>query len=132
MSDPRETELQRQLEQLRSENARLQQENKLLREKLDALARRIFGRSSEQLSENQLLLLWQEAATPGPALGKGSSPEVIETEPAARKKVSKAARRPRVPEDLPVLEVVLVPEAVQAEPAAWQRMGEEVSNQLDY
>jgi transposase len=146
MSDPHVEELQQQIRRLTEENERLLeervqmledrrrlfQENTLLRQKLDALARRIFGRSSEQLNENQVWLLLQEAQAPGPALGKGSSPEVMEAEPPARKKVSAQQRRPRVPENLPVIEEVLVPEEVKAQPAAWRRMGEEISDQLDY
>ena len=42
---------------LTEEVAALRAENKLLREKIDLLIRRIFGRSSEQLDDNQLMLL---------------------------------------------------------------------------
>ena len=75
MSDAREAELLRKLEALKEESRRLHQENELLRQKLDALARRLFGARSEQLDKNQLLLLLQEAEAPGPAVGKGSGPE---------------------------------------------------------
>lgn len=44
---------------LTEENAALRAENKLLREKVDLLIRRIFGRSSEQLDDGQLMLLLQ-------------------------------------------------------------------------
>ena len=44
-------------------------ETKLLRAKLDALSRRIFGKKSEQLSDAQLQLLLQEEVAPGPAEG---------------------------------------------------------------
>ena len=64
MSDPRETELlrvieaQRQrLERQRKEIEQQALEIKILRQKLDALARRIFGKSSEKLNTNQLELL---------------------------------------------------------------------------
>jgi transposase len=63
-------------------------------------------------------------------MGKGSSPEMTEAEPPARKKAQQ--RRMRVPEDLPVVEEVLVPEQVKVQPEAWRRIGEEVSQQLDY
>jgi hypothetical protein len=76
MSDAREAELVNLLEAQEEELRRLRQENELLRQKLGALARRLFGPKSEQLDKNQLLLLLQEAETPGPALGKGSGPEV--------------------------------------------------------
>lgn len=46
-----------------------QVEIRLLRAKLDALARRMFGKKSEQLSSAQLQLLLQEQTAPGPALG---------------------------------------------------------------
>jgi len=41
------------------EVAALRVENKLLREKVDLLIRRIFGRSSEHLDDQQLMLLLQ-------------------------------------------------------------------------
>lgn len=139
MSDSREEQLQEEIRKLTQENVglleeqvRLREEIALLRRKLDALARRIFGRSSETLSEAQLELLFQEARTPGPAMGKGSSPEVAEPEPPARKKATPQKRRMRVPEDLPVVEEVLVPEEVKVQPEAWRRIGEEASQQLDY
>jgi len=77
------------LEELRA----LKRENELLRQKLDALARRLFGPKSEQLDKNQLLLLLQEAETPGPALGKGSGPEAQLAEPPRPTKAS--SQKPR-------------------------------------
>lgn len=52
---------------LRSENARLEAENRLLRARIDKLVRRIFGRSSEKISPEQLELLLQfpEDSVPG-------------------------------------------------------------------
>jgi hypothetical protein len=52
MMSPREAQLTQEVEALR-------QENKLLREKVDALIKRLFGASSEKLDANQLLLLLQ-------------------------------------------------------------------------
>jgi hypothetical protein len=64
MSDVREADLlkvietQRQCLEKQNKEIELQaQEIKLLRQKLDALARRIFGKSSEKLDRNQLELL---------------------------------------------------------------------------
>ena len=125
MSNPREAEL---LDQIH----RLQMENMLLRQKLDALARRLFGKKSEQLNDAQMQLLLQELDAPGPARGNESSPEAIETEPPRPRKVSRQSRGPRVPEHLPVIEEVIVPEEVKLAPQAWRQMGEEVSEQLDY
>jgi transposase len=119
-------------ERMLQERMRMLRENALLRQKLDALARRLFGRSSEQLDENQLLLLLQEAESPGPAMGNESSPEEIETETPRRKKVAQKPRAARIPEHLPVTEEVIVPDAVKATPQDWRRIGEEVSEVLDY
>ena len=135
MSDAREAELLRLLE---AKDRRLQEqagEIKLLQQKLDALARRLFGTKSEKLDENQLLLLLQEAETPGPALGKGSGPEALAAEPPRPSKASTVkpkGRTPRLPEHLPVIEEVIDPELVKASPQQWRRIGEEVSERLDY
>src|SRR5271155_3625845 len=128
MSDAQEVKL---LEELN----RLRQENELLRQKLDALARRLFGVKSEQLDKNQLLLLLQEAETPGPAMGKESGPEAEQAEPPRPSKASSAkprGRTPRLPEHLPVIEEEIVPEPVKDSPQLWRRIGEEVSERLDY
>jgi transposase len=106
-------------------------ENKLLRLKLDALARRLFGKKSEQLSEAQLQLLFQEEMAPGPALGKESGPEETEAQ-LPRSSNPKRQRAPRIPEHLPVVEEVLVPEVVKVEPGQWRKIGEEVSEQIDF
>jgi hypothetical protein len=41
-------------------------------------------------------------------------------------------RRPRAPEDLPIIEEVIVPEPVKACPEAWRQISEEVTELLDY
>jgi transposase len=113
----REEELTIQLEQCRRENA-------LLRQKIDLLVRRVFGSSSEGLDKNQLELLM------------GLAPEsVLPAAPApqpTRFPEKKAARRQRLPEDLPVVEEVIDPDLVQVQPQAWRCIGAEVSEQLDY
>lgn len=102
------------------------QENRLLRQKVDALVRRVFGTSSEQIDPAQLELLLQlsAAATP-PAVEARSFPQ--ESAPRARKE-----SRPRLPEHLPVIEQVLDPEPVKTQPEAWRCIGQEVNEQLDY
>ena len=56
-----------ELQQLREEVERLEQEKRVLRLKIDALSRKLFGRSSEKLSPDQLQMVFdtlaQEAAT---------------------------------------------------------------------
>ena len=117
-----------QLVQTREELARAQQEIKLLREKIDALVRRLFGAKSEKLDPEQLLLLLQGMESPGKA------PEPVAAEVPRRSTVPSPPREraPRLPEHLPVIEEVIVPEAVKAAPEQWRRIGEEVTEKLDY
>jgi transposase len=135
MSDAREAEL---LKLLEAKDRRLQEqaeEIKLLRQKLDALARRLFGKKSEQLDAGQLELLLKEAEASEPGLGKGSGPEALAAEPPRPDKAASRRprdRKPRLPEHLPVIEEVIVPEPVQAAPELWRRIGEEVTEKLDY
>ena len=102
------------------------QENSLLRQKIDALVRRVFGSSSEQVDRKQLELLLQLAAS------------VTPTEPvpvAAKQEVkvqSRKPRAPRLPEHLPVVEEVIEPEPVKQQPEQWRCIGQEVSEQLDF
>ena len=102
------------------------QENTLLRQKIDALVRRVFGSSSEQVDRKQLELLLQLAASATPA-----EPMPV----AAKQEVkvqSRKARAPRLPEHLPVVEVVIEPEPVKQQPDQWRYIGQEVSEQLDF
>jgi transposase len=116
----REAELTRQNEVLRQENA-------LLRQKIDALVRRVFGSSSEQLDPAQLQLLLQ-GQEPG-------APTVVEPFAAPALKAAKPARpenKPRLAENLPVVEEVIDPDVVKAQPQDWRLIGQEVTEQLDY
>jgi len=119
-----------QLAQCQEALVSARRENTLLRQKLDALARRFFGVSTEALNPAQLQLLLQlpelAAVTNPPAL---PVPSVAEKTPP---KVARAPRAPRLPENLPVIEEVIDPEPVLAQPEQWRCMGQEVSEQLDY
>jgi transposase len=130
-----EAELLQQIAQRDAELKRLQQENEWLRQKVDALARQLFGQKSEQLDPAQLQLLFQELEAPGPALGKELGPQSPEAESARPAKASsdpKRERAPRVPAHLPVIEEIIVPAPVQAAPEQWRRIGEEITERLDY
>ena len=121
MTDAREAELLAQ-------NARLEKENALLRQKLDLLIRKLFGAQSEKLDPAQLLLLLQ-GFDDGP---KAPEPVGLEEPRRSREASPPRERRPRLPEHLPVVVEFLDPLPVQACPAAWRCLGEEVSAQLDY
>ena len=113
--------LQAALEQTRNENA-------LLRQKVDALVRRLFGSSSEKVDPAQLELLLQ--LTGGAPAPSSASPLVEKQPPESRRSVK--PRAPRIPDNLPVVEQVLEPEPAMAAPQEWRCIGEEVSEQLDY
>jgi transposase len=133
MTSERETELLDQLKLKDEELARQAIEIKLLRQKLDAFARRYFGVKSEKLSPDQLQLLLQEMETPGPAEGKESGSQPTETELPQPKKVSLPKKRCwGIPEDLEIVETVLEPEEVKLAPDQWRRFGQETTKQLDY
>lgn len=122
---PREAELNQKLEQCQEALAAAQREISLLRQKLDALARRIFGVSSEALDPAQLQLLLQM-----PELKPLENPPVAVV--LEKRKPVRKARAPRLPEHLPVVEEVIDPEPVKAQPENWRCIGQEVSEQLDY
>lgn len=124
MMTPREAELTRQLEAAVSALEATRRENELLRRKIDLLFRRVFGSSSEQLPANQLVLLFAQAEPQS----EPATPPV----PSPRNTAVRRARRERIPEHLPVIEEVLEPEPVLAAPSQWRRIGQEVSEQLDF
>jgi transposase len=127
-------ELQTQINRLQEQVASLQQaleqsrhENTVLRQKLDALARRFFGQKSEQLNAAQLELLLQGLV--------GSAVCEEKKEPPARpapRTASPSSQRIRTPDHLEVVRQVIEPELVRAEPEQWKKIGEEVSRRLDY
>jgi hypothetical protein len=126
--DERLAKLEKQNAALEEKNAILEQENALLRQKIDLLVRKVFGAQSEKLDSAQLLLLLQGTDQPGKA------PEPVAAEAPRRSPAPSPPRerKPRLPEHLPVLEEVIIPEPVQAAPQDWRRIGEEVSERLDY
>ena len=126
MISPREAELTRQLEAALSALAALRQENQLLRGKVDQLVKRLFGSSSEALPQNQLelALALKEVEVIQPAIATPA--------PREERSTARPARKTRVPENLPVVEEVLEPAPVVAAPQEWRRIGEEVTEELDY
>ena len=108
--------------------AELRMENKLLREKIDALIQRLFGAQSERLDAAQLLLMLQGLDH------RPKAEEPVEAEAPRRSTDPSPPRErgPRVPDHLPVVEEVIVPEQVKGCPEAWRHIGDEVTEQLDY
>ena len=106
----------------------LEDENRVLRRQLEALKRRLFGSPRcERVSDEQLSLALEE-------LGEETRlQETCEKEIAgySRRRSGAGEPRPRLPEDIETIVVEIVPEEVQAEPEAYERVGEEVTEELD-
>jgi transposase len=124
---PREVQLSEQLQQCQEALAAAQRENQLLRQKLDALARRLFGVSSEALNPAQLQMLLQLPELAAQPAVNPPAPSVVKERPPVRR-----TRAPRLPENLPVVEEVIEPEPVKQKPEDWRCIGQEVSEQLDF
>lgn len=121
---------------LTQENEALRQEVKLLREKIDLLVRRVFGASSEKMDTDQLLLALEGAEAKKPEASSDAlvalEAEVEKTVKPVRKGKKKGGITDELLDSLPAVEVVLVPEEVQAEPEAYRLVDEVVTKQLDY
>jgi transposase len=118
----------KELTLLRELVSTLQQENALLRQKVEALIRRVFGASSERIDSAQLELLLQLAG--GTAVPTPEAPRLeLTAAPAPR---SSPPRAQRLPDNLPVVEEVIDPAPVKTQPEQWRCIGQEVSEQLDY
>jgi transposase len=102
-------------------------ENQLLRQKLAYFIKRYFGGTqSERLDPKQLelLLAGLESLT---ATAPAAEPKVPARSPSAARPV----RQP-LPAHLETERVVLEPEEVQQQPAGWRKLGEEVTEELDW
>ncbi len=106
----------------------LQQENKLLRQKLALFIQRYFGgQKNESLDPAQLELLLAGL----PAAVSAPVPVSLPVKPAGGGERKKAVRQP-LPAHLETERVILEPAEVQAAPAAWKQIGEEVTEELDW
>ena len=124
MSDSRE-------QQLEEANKQLQQENKLLKQKIDLLIQRMHGKSSEKIAPDQLDFLLNHTDELGKPNGDAS--QKTENAVAKPKKQRGKRQKPRLPEHLPVeSREELLPQAFIDHPEQWKRIGEVVSEQLDY
>ena len=114
--------------QLRIES--LSTENRLLREKIQALLHRYFGNAkNESLDAHQLLLLLAGLTDTQPAPPPPTPPV------GGARNSSGAARQPArsgIPDNLPVERVVLLPDEVKANPEAFRQIDEVVTKELDW
>ena len=127
---------------LREANRKLRNEVEQLRQRMDRMCRRMYGRKAEEVSPQQLALAFAEiekedaaAAKPPPApeADSGEEGEVAPPPPPAKKK-GHGRRRP--PKNLPRERVEHLPEEEDRVcgccRGAMVEIGEEVSEQYDY
>ena len=126
MSDARD-QLKAENEKLRRSVASLTVEVAFLRQKLDALAKRYFGKKTEKLSPDQLQLLLS-----GLEQAQEEAQEEAEEPPARPSRKRQRRTRMQIPDNLPVEDELLIPEEVKTEPQSWKEIGREVLEQLDY
>ncbi|RLA43965.1 MAG: IS66 family transposase [Gammaproteobacteria bacterium] len=106
----------------------LKAENRFLKLKLQAVLGKLFGKSSEKISPDQLMLAFGvDSVDPETPAAEAEVEEVA----SSRKKRKHKPLSERIPADLPVEEVVIEPEEVLADPEAFKRIGEEVTEELD-
>jgi transposase len=119
--------LQAALDTAKSLTAALQTENKLLRQKLELFLARYFGGTkNESLDPQQLeLLLAGLAAVSAPA------PVAEKPAPTRTATTTRPVRQP-LPAHLETERVVLEPAEVQQQPEGWRKLGEEVTEELDW
>jgi transposase len=115
--------------ELGAEVAELRTENQFLREKINQLARRLFGTKSEQIDSGQLLLL---LAGQDPKAGEPVDAAEPQRSEAASTPRRKKKREPRTPDNLRIVEERIVPEPVKCSPGEWRCIGEEVTELLDF
>ena len=126
---------------LKEENEQLRQHNAVLRLKVDAMARKLFGKSSEKLDPAQLQMVFDalqnepqddDAKKCDASVSPACGPEAEAAAPPA----GMGKRRKRTLEEiiaaLPVSEVIIDPQEVRADPHAWQCIGAEVTKLIDY
>ena len=118
------------------------QDNVVLRLKVDAMARKLFGRSSEKLDPAQLQMVFdalqdplQEQDAAKKPVASDCVPDVSEAEAAAAPAGNGRKKKRTLDEliaGLPVTEVLIDPEEVKAEPEAWSCIGAEETKLIDY
>ena len=114
---------------LMAENAQLKAENKLLRDKVDLLIKRVFGTSSEKIDSDQLLLDLGEDFEQ--ALNEEDDDDSNELEPPPKSRKKRTLKKDRLPDDLPEERITIIPEEVQANPDDYDQIGEEETVKLD-
>jgi len=122
--------MDRTVEKLETEMIKLREENELLRQKIDLLVQKIFGRSSEKIDLNQLLLFEEQTESNKDAgLNEQENKQPSQSKPSREKRITREAS---LPADLAEEERVLLPDEVKDHPDHYRQVGEEITVKLDY
>ena len=123
-----ETELQQALKEIKALKERVQAlevENTLLKRQKDFLLHRLFGRASEKIDSKQMELL---LGLPVTELPTETKPLQF---PASVRRQARRERKPRIPENLPIEDIVIEPEAVRLSPQDYRLIGQEITQEID-
>jgi len=124
----RNAELERRLHEQGRELTQKDHRIKKLKWEIAELKRKLFGGAQgERVSDEQLQLALAELEA------ERHEQEVSEKEVAGYTRREKKDRgdRPRIPDHLEVIREEIIPQEVRADPDAWERIGEEVTEELD-
>lgn len=103
-----------------------------LEQKVDWLVRKVYGSSSEKLDPDQLHLTFEEEFAKKPeAASEDAASDAVLKLVALPKNKSPRKRVPKLPEDLPVDEVIVIPPEVEADPGSYVKISEKVTEKLD-
>jgi transposase len=95
------------------------------------LIRKVFGSSSEELDIDQLLL-FEETEAKKPEDDDSSEACESSSKATTKPRKKRSSREATLPKDIPVEEITLLPDEVQASPKDYRQVGEEVTTKLDY
>ncbi len=110
--------------------ASVEQENKLLRQKIGLLIKKYFGgQKSEAIDAKQLEMLL--AGLVPVVLAPAPAAASVASLPRLQSPRSKPVRQP-LPDHLPEERVMLIPEEVKAHPDQWKEIGQEITEELDW
>lgn len=133
MTPAREQQLLEVIARQRADVDRLTLENHLLREKVNLMLARLFGKSSETSDLSQPDLFDSDAAKKALAAAPADPGPAADHTPAQDTAAkTKAPRKPRDLSHLPVQETVLTSQEVAANPEAYRLIERIVTDRLDY
>lgn len=100
----------------------------ILQQQVEWLKKQLFGQKSEKLKHPELFAL-EAPAEPEPPATEEAKPVEIDLPP--KDKTPRKIRKDRLPENLPVVLVEIIPDIVKEDPEKWREAGFEEKIQLE-